>query len=119
MDYELVKTFNFNAAHFLPGVPAGHKCGRMHGHNYRIDVRIGGVPDPETGWVVDYADIKRIVGPIIDELDHRTLNEIPGLENSTSETLGAYLLERISPHLPGLRAVAVWESETSCCIVRA
>jgi len=118
MDYELVKTFGFNAAHFLPGVPEDHKCRRMHGHNYRIDVHVGGEPDPQTGLVVDYGDIKRVVDPIIDELDHRTLNEIPGLENSTSERLGAYLLERIQPQLPGIRAVAVWESDTSCCIVR-
>ena len=119
MDYELMKTFGFNAAHFLPGVAEDHKCRRMHGHNYRIDVHVGGQPDPTTGLVIDYGDIKRVIDPIVDQLDHRTLNEIPGLENSTSELLCKYLWDRIQPHLPTLSAVTVWESDTSRCTYRA
>ena len=118
MEYELVKTFRFEAAHSLPNVPEGHKCRRLHGHSYRIDVHISGQPDPETGWIVDFGEIKRVVGGILDELDHRHLNEIQGLANSTSERLGKYLWDRIKPQLPGLTAVTVWESETSRCTIR-
>jgi len=117
MRAELVKTFRFEAAHSLPNVPPEHKCSRLHGHSYRIDVHVTGQPDGETGWVMDFGDIKRAVGPILDELDHRNLNEIPGLENSTSEMLGQYIWRRIAPQLPGLSAVTVWESETSRCTV--
>ena len=117
MQAELVKTFRFEAAHWLPNVPEGHKCGRLHGHSYRVDVHVTGRPDPETGWVVDFGDIKRIVEAVLDDLDHRKLNDIPGLENSTSEMLGGYLWSRIAPDLPGLSAITIWESETSRCTV--
>ena len=118
MEYELTKTFRFEAAHSLPHAGEGHKCARLHGHSYRVDVHVTGQPDPHTGWVIDFGDIKRIVEPILDELDHRFLNEIPGLENSTSELLGTYLWNRISEAMPQLSAVTVWESETSRCVVR-
>jgi 6-pyruvoyltetrahydropterin/6-carboxytetrahydropterin synthase len=100
MQAELVKTFRFEAAHSLPNVPEGHKCSRLHGHSYRIDVHVTGSPDP-----------------VLDELDHRNLNDIPGLANSTSEMLGEYLWQRIAPDLPGLSAITIWESETSRCTV--
>ncbi len=119
MEYELVKTFRFEAAHSLPNVPDGHKCKRLHGHGYRVDIHVTGRPDPTTGWVVDFGDIKRIVEAVLDELDHRNLNDIPGLENSTSERLGEYILSRITGDLPGLSAVTIWESDTSRCTVRA
>ena len=118
MDYELMKTFGFNAAHFLPGVPADHKCRRMHGHNYRIDVHVGGQPDGTTGLVVDYGDIKRVVEPILDELDHRTLNDVPGLENPTSEMLCGWLWQRLSPRLPLLAAITVHETCEARCTYR-
>ncbi|MHC4563442.1 MAG: 6-carboxytetrahydropterin synthase QueD [Planctomycetota bacterium] len=119
MEHELVKTFRFEAAHCLPNAPEGHKCRRMHGHSYRVDIHVTGQPDPESGWVVDFGEIKRIVGDILDgELDHRNLNEIPGLENSTSERLGEYLWNRITPQLPGLSAITIWESDSSRCTVR-
>jgi 6-pyruvoyltetrahydropterin/6-carboxytetrahydropterin synthase len=118
MQYELVKTFRFEAAHALPNVPDGHKCGNMHGHSYRVDIHVTGQPDAHTGWVVDFGDIKQIVNAVLDELDHATLNEIPGLENSTSEMLGAYLIAKLTPDLPGLSAVTIWESDSSRCTVR-
>jgi 6-pyruvoyltetrahydropterin/6-carboxytetrahydropterin synthase len=117
MQAELVKTFRFEAAHSLPNVPAGHKCNRMHGHSYRVDVHVTGQPDPETGWVVDFGQIKSVVEAVLDDLDHRTLNEIPGLENSTSEMLGQYLWKRIAPGLTGLSAITIWESDTSRCTI--
>jgi len=114
--FELVKTFRFEAAHSLPNVPPGHKCRRLHGHSYRVDVHVRGKPDERTGWVIDFGEIKRIVEPVLNELDHRCLNELPGLENSTSERLCEYLWRRIAPSLPGLSAVAVWESQASRCV---
>ena len=118
MKAELVKTFRFEAAHSLPAAPEGHKCRRMHGHSYRIDIHVSGSVDPATGWVTDFGQIKGAVEPVLQELDHRCLNEVPGLENSTSELLGKYLWDRIAPALPGLTAVVVWESDTSRCVYR-
>jgi len=118
MEAELVKTFRFEAAHSLPNAPEGHKCRRVHGHGYRVDVHVVGEADANTGWVMDFGEIKRVVGGVLETLDHRLLNEIPGLENSTAELLAKYIWDRIKPELPGLAAVAVWESETSRCIYR-
>ena len=118
MAFELTKTFRFEAAHSLPNVPEGHKCRRLHGHSYRVDVHVAGEPEAETGWVVDFGDIKQAVAPVLDTLDHRCLNDIPGLENSTSELLCKYLWARIQPRLPGLAAITVWESDTSRCTYR-
>ena len=118
MKAELIKTFRFEAAHTLPKAPADHKCRRMHGHSYRVDIHITGQVDPQTGWVMDFGTIKEVVHPILEELDHRCLNEIPGLENSTSELLAKYLWERIAPALPGLSGITIWESDTSRCVYR-
>ena len=118
MEAELIKTFRFEAAHSLPNVPDGHKCKRLHGHSYRVDIHVTGQPDPHTGWVIDFGDIKRIVGPVLDELDHRCLNDVPGLANSTSEMLCKYLWDRIARNLPALSAITVWESDTSRCVYR-
>src|SRR5204862_6302959 len=82
---ELVKDFRFEAAHFLPNVPEGHKCRRMHGHSFRGEIAVRGHVDPATGWLIDFADLKRMVDPIVTRLDHYVLNEVEGLENPTSE----------------------------------
>ena len=119
MHAELVRTFRFEAAHSLPNLPEGHKCRRMHGHSYRVDVHVAGEADERTGMVIDFGDIKRAVEPILAELDHRVLNDIPGLEaGSTSERLAKHIWDRSRPGLPGLSAVVVWESEASRCIYR-
>lgn len=83
--------YSIDCAHFLPNVPEGHKCGQMHGHRYDIRLEIAGDPGSETGWIIDYADIKAVFDPIIMALDHRTLNEIPGLSNPTCENIVMYL----------------------------
>ncbi len=116
MEMELVKTFRFEAAHWLPCVPDGHKCKNLHGHSYRVDIHVTGSPAPDTGWVVDFGDIKNIVSPIIDELDHKCLNDIAELPNSTSEMICVYLWDRIKPQLGGLSAITLWESDSSRCI---
>jgi 6-pyruvoyltetrahydropterin/6-carboxytetrahydropterin synthase len=116
MKAELVKTFAFEAAHNLPGMPAGHKCRNMHGHSYRVDIHVAGMVDPQTHLVIDFGIIKQTVEPVIDQLDHRCLNEVPGLANPTSEMISKYLWDNIKPALPQLTQVVVWESDTSRCI---
>jgi 6-pyruvoyltetrahydropterin/6-carboxytetrahydropterin synthase len=118
MNAEIIKTFRFEAAHSLDKAPAGHKCRRLHGHSYRVDVHVSGLVDPDSGWVMDFGDVAKAVEPILRELDHHNLNEVPGLENSTSELLARYLWGRLAPALPGLSAIAVWESEMSRCVYR-
>ena len=113
---EIFKEFSIESAHWLPKVPAGHKCGRMHGHSFRIAIHVRGPLDPHLGWVLDFADIKAAFKAIEDEIDHRCLNEVPGLENPTSENLARWLWKRLLPALPSLSRVVVRETCTSGCI---
>lgn len=115
MKVELSRKFNFSAAHYLPHVPAQHKCHRLHGHSYEIEVAVHGEVDPDTGWLMDYGAIDERVKPVIAELDHRTLNDIPGLENATSEVLCGWLWQRLNERLPGLRRVSVAETCAAAC----
>jgi 6-pyruvoyltetrahydropterin/6-carboxytetrahydropterin synthase len=112
---EIFKEFGFEAAHRLPNVPEEHKCARLHGHSFRVEVHVRGDLDPRLGWVVDFADVKAAVKPIINQLDHHYLNEIEGLENPTSEVLARWLWARIRPALPGLARIVVRETCTSGC----
>lgn len=86
--------YSIDCAHWLPHVPKGHKCGKMHGHRYDIRLEIAGTPN-DLGWIIDYADIKALADPVIMALDHQTLNEIPGLENPTCEKIVEYLYTRL------------------------
>jgi len=115
MPIELVKDFRFEAAHWLPKVPEGHKCRRMHGHSFRGEVAVRGEVDPATGWVIDFADIKRAVDPIVVQLDHYLLNEIEGLENPTSEVLAAWIWTKLAGHVPGLYRITIEETCTTRC----
>ncbi len=112
---EIFKEFTFEAAHRLPNLPPEHKCSRLHGHSFRVRVCVSGPVDEQTGWVMDFGDIKALCKPVIDELDHRYLNEIPGLENPTSERIAMWLWNRIRPQLPQLSAVEVRETCTAGC----
>ncbi|HEV7920851.1 MAG TPA: 6-carboxytetrahydropterin synthase QueD [Thermoanaerobaculia bacterium] len=112
---ELVKDFDFEAAHLLPNVPAGHKCRRLHGHSFRGEVAVRGEVDPRTGWLIDFAELKQVVDPIVRELDHYYLNDIPGLENPTSEMLAAWIFRRLSGTVPGLYRVTIEETCSSRC----
>ncbi|MDR2012030.1 MAG: 6-carboxytetrahydropterin synthase QueD [Rhodanobacter sp.] len=112
---EISKTFRIEAAHRLPNVPAGHKCARLHGHSFRIGVQVSGPLDPTFGWVMDFADITSAFAPIFDRLDHRYLNEIPGLENPTSEILARWVWVQLKPRLPLLSRITVHETCTSAC----
>jgi len=115
---EIHKEFTIEAAHRLPNVPEGHKCARLHGHSFGIELRVRGPLDPTFGWVMDFADIKAAFKPIYDRLDHHYLNEIPGLENPTSERLAVWIWEALQPALPALSAVIVRETCTSGCEYR-
>jgi 6-pyruvoyltetrahydropterin/6-carboxytetrahydropterin synthase len=116
MRVELRKTFQFEAAHLLPHVAEGHKCRRLHGHSFVVDVVVEGECDPKLGWLMDYADISAAFKPIHDQLDHYYLNEIPGLENPTSENLAAWIWERLRPSLPLLKEIVVAETCMSRCV---
>jgi 6-pyruvoyltetrahydropterin/6-carboxytetrahydropterin synthase len=118
MRTRLERTFRFESAHFLPKVPQGHKCARMHGHSYQVDVVIEGEIDPALGWLVDFAEIDERVAPLVRKLDHQVLNEIDGLSNPTSELLAVWLWERLVIALPGLVEVVVSETPTSRCVYR-
>lgn len=118
MIVELRKEYRFEAAHFLPRVPAGHKCARMHGHGYRVELCARGPVDPETGWLIDFADLDAAWAPLFARFDHRVLNEIAGLENSTCEHLAAYVFREVRARVPQLAAVTVWETADGSCTYR-
>ncbi len=113
---ELFKVFQIEAAHFLPNVPEGHKCRRLHGHSFQIEVHVSGPLDAHFGWVMDFADIKRAFEPLYRQLDHHCLNDIPGLENPTSEHLARWIWQRLKPDLPTLSKIVIRETCTSGCI---
>lgn len=112
----IYKEFRFEAAHRLPHVEFGHKCGRLHGHSFVARVAVAGAVDPKTGWVMDYADLKAAFEPLHEQLDHRYLNEVDGLENPTSEHLAMWIWGRLKRTVPGLSSVEVRETCTSGCI---
>jgi 6-pyruvoyltetrahydropterin/6-carboxytetrahydropterin synthase len=118
MKVELRKTFQFEAAHLLPHLPADHKCRRLHGHSFHVEVAVAGDCDPKLGWLIDYAEIAAAFRPLWEELDHRYLNEVPGLDNPTSEQIAVWIWERLQSRLPGLTEVVVAETCTARCIYR-
>ncbi|VFP87598.1 6-carboxy-5,6,7,8-tetrahydropterin synthase [Candidatus Erwinia haradaeae] len=114
----LFKDFKFEAAHYLPHVPDGHKCGNLHGHSFVVRLEVTAEIDPRTGWVMDFSDIKHAFQPIYSQIDHAYLNQIPGLENPTSEILAVWIFQKTKPVLPTLGAVIVQETCNSGCIYR-
>jgi 6-pyruvoyltetrahydropterin/6-carboxytetrahydropterin synthase len=115
---EIYRQFQVEAAHRLPNVPENHKCRRLHGHSFRITVRVSGEPGPDSGWLIDFAEVKDAFQPVFDRLDHHYLNEIEGLENPTSENLARWIWKQLAPCLDGLSAVEVQETCNSGCIYR-
>jgi 6-pyruvoyltetrahydropterin/6-carboxytetrahydropterin synthase len=115
---EIFKEFSFEAAHRLPHVPQGHKCGRLHGHSFRVVLHVGGPVEPESGWLMDFAEVKERFAPLYDRLDHHYLNEIEGLDNPTSENIARWIWDRLKPTLPQLSQVVVQETCTSGAIYR-
>lgn len=117
-ELELRKTFQFEAAHLLPHLPRSHKCRRLHGHSFQVEVVVAGPCDPRLGWVMDYADISAAFRPIWGRLDHRYLNQIPGLANPTSEQIAVWIWRRLVRRLPSLREVVVAETCTARAVYR-
>jgi 6-pyruvoyltetrahydropterin/6-carboxytetrahydropterin synthase len=114
----IFKEFTFEAAHQLPHVPAGHKCARLHGHSFKVEVHVEGPVDEHTGWVRDFADLTTAMRPVVDCLDHSYLNEIEGLDNPTSEVLARWIWDRVSILLPDISEVVVRETCASGCSYR-
>lgn len=115
---DIFKIFTLEAAHHLPNVPPGHKCRRLHGHSFRVEIHVTGPVQEHVGWVRDFADLSRAFGPLYEQLDHHCLNEIPGLENPTSENLTRWIWQRLQPQLPGLSRIVVHETCTAGCVYR-
>ena len=115
MRVELSRKYNFAASHHLPEAPEGHKCRRLHGHSYEVEVVVRGEVDPRTGWLMDYGEIDQIVAPVMSEIDHTTLNDVPGLENATSEILCGWLWIKLNSGLPGLHRISVAETCAAAC----
>jgi 6-pyruvoyltetrahydropterin/6-carboxytetrahydropterin synthase len=113
---EIFKEFRFEAAHRLPNVPVGHKCSRLHGHSFRVEIHVRGELDTNLGWVCDFADLKSAFEPLYMQLDHNYLNDIPGLENPTSEVLARWIWDKLQPTLHGLSCIVVKETCTSGAI---
>src|SRR5262245_3185231 len=113
---DIFRAFTLEAAHRLPNVPAGHKCSRLHGHSFRIELHVRGPVDAHSGWVMDFADVRAAFQPTYDQLAHHYLNEIPGLENPTSENLARWIWQQMKPRLPLLVKVVVHETCTSGCV---
>ena len=115
---EIYKEFHFEAAHRLPNVPEGHKCARLHGHSFQVRILVSGEVTEPTGWVMDFGDLKASFKPIYDQLDHYYLNDIPGLENPTSENIARWIWGKLKPDLPALSAIEIRETCTSGCVYR-
>lgn len=115
---EIYKEFHFEAAHLLPNVPAGHKCARLHGHSFQVRLSVRGEASEPSGWVMDFGDLKALFKPVLEQLDHYYLNDIPGLENPTSENIARWIWTKLQPSLPELSKVEVRETCTSGCIYR-
>lgn len=115
MNVRLVHQFRFEAAHRLPNVPEGHKCARLHGHSFKVEIAVAGPVDERTGWFIDFARIFEAWEPLHAELDHNYLNDVPGLSNPTSELLAAWIWERLLPALPSLVRVTIFETCDARC----
>jgi 6-pyruvoyltetrahydropterin/6-carboxytetrahydropterin synthase len=113
---EIFKEFTFEAAHRLPNVPEGHKCRRLHGHSFRVEIHVRGEVGDETGWIVDFAEIADAFAPLFAVLDHNYLNEVDGLSNPTSENVAHWIWVRLQATLTGLSKVVVRETCTSGCV---
>ena len=115
MHVRLVHEFRFEAAHLLPKVPAGHKCRRLHGHSFKVEVAVRGLVDENTGWFLDYQHLYDAWAPLHAVLDHNYLNDVPGLENPTSEVLSKWIWDKLKPSLPSLQRITLYETCDARC----
>ncbi len=118
MRARIIKDFRFEAAQTLPNLPETHKCTKMHGHSFKVEIAIDGEVNPAIGWVYDHAEISRAMKPLLELLDHSYLNEIEGLENPTIEYMAAWLWKKLAPQLPGLAEITIYETPSARCVFR-
>lgn len=109
----IFKEFTFDAAHFLPGLPATHKCASLHGHTYVLRIYVKGTPGQQSGWILDFNELKEKVKPVLEQLDHKCLNTVPGLGNPTCELTAVWIWDQLKPQLPCLTSVELRETPTS------
>ena len=117
--FELMKTWHFESARHLTGIPADHRCSRVHGSSFVVEVTVAAPLDPVTGWCVDFDDMEQAWKRLHDVLDHRLLNEVEGLENPTTELIAVWILERLNFAGAELTKVSVAELPTAKVTVYA
>lgn len=122
----LTKEFTFDSAHRLPCVPDGHKCNNLHGHTWKFLVGVSGELNTQRGWILDFGDLKRIVDPVLQQLDHHYLNDVPGLENPTSELMAYWLWDQIESKITAatdgkvhVAEITVFETPTSYATLKS
>jgi 6-pyruvoyltetrahydropterin/6-carboxytetrahydropterin synthase len=114
----LSKDFDFESAQSLPQFPAGHKCRNVHGHSFKITISVRGPVDEASGIFYDHAAISDVMKPLVAQLDHAYLNEIPGLENPTIENMARWFWDRLHTQLPGLYEITLHETPRARCTYR-
>ena len=118
MRVTLTRKFRFEASHQLAHLPASHPCHNLHGHSYSVEIEVSGEVDERSGFLIDYADINEVVRPLLARLDHKHLNDIPGLEKPTTEFIARWLWTQLIPGLPQLSAIAIQETPRTRCEYR-
>jgi 6-pyruvoyltetrahydropterin/6-carboxytetrahydropterin synthase len=119
MTYDISQKFFFDAAHTLNREVEADSSRRIHGHTYQAEVTLSGVPQAASGMVVDLGLVRRAIEHLRPQLDHRLLDDVPGLGPATLENLCAYIWRSLAPVLPGLAAVRVWrEGMGDSCTLR-
>ena len=115
MKFQLKKIFHIESARSLPYLPKDHPCASIHGHSFQITLTLEGLLDSKLGWLIDYHEIHTKVAPVLAKIDHRLLNEVPGLTNPTTENLTAWLYTEIKKIIPELTLVTVKETQDTEC----
>ena len=111
--WSVSKEFKFDAAHSLPFLPKEHKCHHIHGHTYCVRIHCCGDLIPDKSWVVDYADIKPAVQPLVDKLDHKNINDVLMIP-TTAENLAFWFWDNLRNIIP-VSQVDVHETTGTCC----
>jgi 6-pyruvoyltetrahydropterin/6-carboxytetrahydropterin synthase len=114
----LSKDFDFESAQALPQFPEGHKCRNIHGHSFKITISVRGPVDEASGIFYDHAAISDVMRPLVAQLDHAYLNDVPGLENPTIENMTRWFWDRLHLQLPGLYEITLHETARARCTYR-
>ena len=112
----IYKKYFFDAAHYMPNFKKTHKYAKVHGHSYEMIIKISGKPDKKNNWIINYDEIDSIINPIVNKLDHRTLNEISGLENPTAENIAKWFWKKIKKKITNLTSIEIYRPRIGGCI---